>query len=202
MKPARILSEIVGRHTLRVSMTGALLGAIYGFLFWIWMLILMLDPTMRDSPFEGLQFDLGQLVVFVIFALFLAGLLMAMLGGIFGAMFGIAAGFVSGSILGVLTILAYYPPAEYRYYRLAAGLIAAIGAIATTYVIFFYVLVPGLHPEPPQERDPTLLVFLLSPVPIAGFGAWWASQFVTSWYQHELPTQQAQEASPSSPTLL
>ncbi|HEX8598224.1 MAG TPA: hypothetical protein VF952_06855 [Chloroflexia bacterium] len=183
-------------------MAGALLGAIYGFLFWVWMLILMLDPLSRDSPFQNLRFDLGQVVVFVVFALFLAGLLMAMSGGIFGAIFGMAAGFVSGLLVGPLTILAYYPPAEYRYYRLVASLIAAIAAIATIYVMVFYLLVPGLHPEPPQTRDPSLLGFLLSPAPISGFGAWWASHFVTSWYQYELPAQQAEVASPSSPTLL
>jgi hypothetical protein len=202
MKPVRILSELVGRYTFSVSMTGALLGAIYGFLFWIWVLLQMFDPSMRDPPFLDLRFDLVQFVVFVIVALFLAGLLMAMVGGIFGAMLGIAAGLVSGLILGILTVLAYYPPAERRYYRPATGLIAGIVAIATTYVIVFYLFIPGLNPEPSPERDPTLLGFLLSPAPISGFGAWWATHFVTDWYQYELPAQQAGEASPSSPTLL
>jgi fucose permease len=181
-------------------MTGGLLGAIYGFLFWIW--ILLLAPKDRDSLLPNLPFDLGQVVVFVVFALFLAGLLTAMSGGIFGAMFGIAAGLVSGLLVGLFTILAYYPPAEYRYYRLVTGLIAALAAIATTFVLVFYLLIPGLHPEPSEVRDLTLLGFLLSPAPISGFGAWWASHFVTSWYQYELPAQRALEASPSSPTLL
>jgi fucose permease len=183
-------------------MAGALLGAIHGFLFWIWMLISMFDPSNRDAPFQDLDFDLGQFVGFVIFALFLAGLLMAMSGGIIGALFGIAAGFVSGLLVGPLTILAYYPPAEYRNYRLVTGLIAALVTTATTFALVFYLLLPGIQPEPSEVRDLTLLGFLLSPAPISGFGAWWASHFVTSWYQYELPAQQAQEASPSSPTLL
>lgn len=199
MKPVRILSEIVVRHTFGVSMAGALLGAIYGFLFWIWTLIL--DPLSRASTFPDLRFDLVQFVVFVIVALFLAGLLMSMVGGIFGAMLGIVAGLVSGLILGILTVLAYYPPAERRYYRLATGLIAGIAAVATTFVLVFYLLVPGLHPEPSEVRDLTFLGFLLSPAPISGFGAWWATHHVTDWYQYELPAQQAGEASPFSPTL-
>jgi hypothetical protein len=176
-------------------MMGALLGAGYSFL--IVFLELILHVTTSPDP----NADSGSFMASILYGLGF-GLIAGVIGGFFGSMLGIAAGFVNGLLLGPLTILAYYPPKEYRHYRLVTGLIGALAAVTTTYVLLLYLLPGILTTVPPYGRDTSPWAFLLSPVPFAGFGAWWANRFVARWYQHELPAQQAETASPSSPSLL
>jgi hypothetical protein len=195
MKRRWVLFEIVIRHPFGVSKAGALLGAIYGFL----ALTLASITRAIISPVPHPDFE--EFTISVMQVLYY-GILVAIIGGIFGAILGLVVGLVNGLLLGPLTVLAFYPPARRGNYRLVTGLISAIAAIATTYIIFVFGSPSTLGTANSQEPGSMLLQLLLSPVPIAGFGAWWASRKVARWYQHELPAQQAQAASPSSPGLL
>ena len=188
MKRIAILGQFIVRHTSGVCKVGALLGAVY--CFSIVCLELILHAITSPDP----NSDPGLFVASIL-ERFGFGLLAGVIGGFFGFLLGIAAGFVNGWLLGPLTILAYYPPKEYRYYRLVTGLISALAAATTTYVLLLYVLPGILTTVPPYGRTTSPWALLLSPVPVAGFGAWWANRFVARWYQHALPAQQAVAAS-------
>ncbi len=176
MERAKILALIVTRHTFGVCMTGALLGAIYG------LLLVLIDTMTRTW---GSLKDL-------ILGLFMVGTVAGGFGGMFGAVLGIAVGFVNGLLLGGLTIVAYYPPREYKYYPLVTGSISAAVAVATTSLLGF-IIVPTSSPFS-GEGASSFMEFLLSPAPVAGLGAWWASHYVSKWYQHRLPPQKAEAA--------
>jgi uncharacterized YccA/Bax inhibitor family protein len=184
MKRAKILALIVMRHTIGVCMTGALLGAIYG-------LLLVLIETMTRTTSADSSSGWGALKDLIL-GLFLVGTVAGGFGAMFGAVLGIAVGFVNGLLLGCLTILAYYPPREYKYYPLVTGSISAVVAVATTSQLGF-ITVPTSSPFSGEGAN-SFIAFLLSPAPVAGLGAWWASHYVSKWYQHRLPPQKAEAA--------
>lgn len=191
MERAKILAVIVMRHTIGVCMTGALLGAIYGFL--LVLIYTITQATSADSS-SGLE-SLKDLIL----GLFLMGTVAGGFGGMFGAVLGIAVGFVNGLLLGGLTILAYYPPREYKYYPLVTGSISAAVAVATTSQLGF-ITVPITGPFSGAGAS-SFMAFLLSPAPVAGLGAWWASHYVSKWYQHRLPPQKAEAAGQAGPNV-
>ncbi|MDQ3705088.1 MAG: hypothetical protein M3437_07675 [Chloroflexota bacterium] len=192
MERAKILAVIVMRHTFGVCMTGALLGAIYGLLLALFYTITRTTSADSSSGWESLKN--------LLLGLFLLGTVAGGFGAVFGAVLGIAVGFVNGLLLGGLTILAYYPPREYKYYPLVTGSISAAVAVATTSLLGF-IAVPTSSLSSGEDAS-SFIAFLLSPAPVSGLGAWWASRYVSNWYQHRLPPQKAEATSPSSPTLL
>lgn len=195
MTRASILAQLIVRHTLGSCLAGALLGTLYTFLVFVFA------PLQLAVTYPVPDFDLGQFM-FATLAVTSMGLIVGIIGGLVGALLGVAAGLVNGLLLGLFTILICYPPAEYRYYRPATGLISVAATVAVTYFLTVYAFPGILNAVFTPDRDTFSWWLLLSPTAIAGLGAWWLSRLVARWYQHELPEVLAEMASPPSPGLL
>jgi hypothetical protein len=168
MSTSKGLWEMVVRGCAWTTAIGALLGAGYG----VVLLVTMILSIGQSGP-NG-----AELPIFIVI---LYGILLAMFfGAIVAGVIGFIAGPIGGLLCGLMTRLFFTPLRSERAYRITAGITGALYGLFSIVVAVRLVSTSGF--APPIETERQAVILYLFPALIGGAGGVFISRKMVDWY--------------------